>query len=219
MRHPSFAFANGWTILNSSRFLNEDGVVSVTGSYAILAPPARTRPPYAFLLDFLPRPTSKSTDPLLFWLIRRVEVIRGTMPLRMECAPAFNYARDPHETSIVPDSSVLASQDKIVFTSESLTLDLRYIAEVTLEPEEDALRHCAPTAVPLRLLDLSARGHLGFAACAELQLVEGQAVTFILRTPPENSKETKAEEAMGGTTRERAAELGVPFESEPMRSH
>ncbi len=29
-------------------------------------------------------------------LIRRVSVLRGTMPFRMECFPAFNYARDRH---------------------------------------------------------------------------------------------------------------------------
>src|ERR1700710_482189 len=31
-------------------------------------------------------------------LVRRVEAIRGLVPLRVECQPAFNYARDPHET-------------------------------------------------------------------------------------------------------------------------
>src|SRR5215211_6443661 len=33
-------------------------------------------------------------------LIRRVEVVRGEMDFRMECSPAFNYARDGHETEI-----------------------------------------------------------------------------------------------------------------------
>jgi GH15 family glucan-1,4-alpha-glucosidase len=30
-------------------------------------------------------------------LVRRVAVVRGAMPFRMECRPAFNYARDQHE--------------------------------------------------------------------------------------------------------------------------
>jgi GH15 family glucan-1,4-alpha-glucosidase len=30
-------------------------------------------------------------------LVRRVNVVRGSMPFRMECFPAFNYARDKHE--------------------------------------------------------------------------------------------------------------------------
>src|SRR5918912_268648 len=33
-------------------------------------------------------------------LIRRVGVVRGVMDFRMECSPAFNYARDGHETEI-----------------------------------------------------------------------------------------------------------------------
>src|ERR687898_105261 len=34
-------------------------------------------------------------------IVRRVEVVRGTMTFRMECMPAFDYAREEHETRIV----------------------------------------------------------------------------------------------------------------------
>ncbi len=33
-------------------------------------------------------------------VVRRVTVVRGSMPFHMECTPAFNYARDKHETSL-----------------------------------------------------------------------------------------------------------------------
>ncbi|HEY6403667.1 MAG TPA: glycoside hydrolase family 15 protein [Blastocatellia bacterium] len=33
-------------------------------------------------------------------LVRRVEMVRGSMSFRVECYPAFNYARDAHETRI-----------------------------------------------------------------------------------------------------------------------
>ena len=33
-------------------------------------------------------------------LVRRVTAVRGTMPFRMECRPAFNYARDRHDTAL-----------------------------------------------------------------------------------------------------------------------
>src|SRR5215210_839395 len=33
-------------------------------------------------------------------LIRRIKVVRGEMNFRMECSPAFNYARDDHGTEI-----------------------------------------------------------------------------------------------------------------------
>lgn len=98
--------------------MNDKGVVSVT--------------------DYLPRPkqlpTPGSTPKLLPWLIRRVECIRGALPLSMQCAPAFNYARSTHTTSIVADDSILPSstvqpQQKVIFESKELTVDLRYVIE------------------------------------------------------------------------------------------
>ncbi|KAG6887678.1 hypothetical protein C0995_013593 [Termitomyces sp. Mi166 len=160
--------------------MNEQGVASVT--------------------DFLPRPSSSSpAKPLLPWLIRRVECIRGTMPLMMQCAPAFNYARDAHSTDIVPDTSIPPldlhpyppssdpgtpsqqpePQKKVVFTSSAgFVLDLRYVPESTLDA-------ASVPSVELGTLDLTSKGHKGLAAYAALQLSEGQAVTFVLRTPPE----------------------------------
>ncbi len=78
-----------------TRFLSSDGVGEV--------------------VDFMPvypRESSKSQR----LLIRRVCVLRGTMPFRMECFPAFNYARDDH--------SIDLSNDRAVFTSKNLGLEL-----------------------------------------------------------------------------------------------
>jgi GH15 family glucan-1,4-alpha-glucosidase len=33
-------------------------------------------------------------------VVRRVEMVRGSMAFKLECYPAFNYARDPHETIV-----------------------------------------------------------------------------------------------------------------------
>ncbi|KAF7368681.1 Glycoside hydrolase family 15 protein [Mycena venus] len=142
-----------------TKFMNERGVVSIT--------------------DFLPRqavlpPTTKK--PLLPWLIRRVEVIRGVVPLRMECAPAFNYARSKHTTSILPSESP-ESTTKAVFQSDALALDLRYVPESTMA-------NVALPEIKLDLLDLSEKGHLGLGVQTEMTLEEGQCVTFVLRTPP-----------------------------------
>jgi GH15 family glucan-1,4-alpha-glucosidase len=38
-------------------------------------------------------------------LVRRVSVIRGSMAFRLECRPAFNYARDEHKTEISPNGA------------------------------------------------------------------------------------------------------------------
>ena len=45
------------------------------------------------------------------WLIRRVQVVRGTMAFRMECRPAFDYAREAHETSVTPEGAAFHSPE------------------------------------------------------------------------------------------------------------
>ncbi|KAI0067863.1 glycoside hydrolase family 15 protein [Artomyces pyxidatus] len=188
---PVIPFSTKQNYLPSSnvlqtKFLNEEGVVSVT--------------------DFLPRnPNATAHKPLLHWLVRRIEVIRGKLPLRVECAPAFNYALDAHTTELVTDDSLPLhdgpdhTHKKALFKSKDLTLDLRYVAESVLDsvPVPD---------VDLKILDLEHKGHKGPGVYADLELVEGQVVTFVLRTPP------KAKEPVLNTSTQRAQELNVPFE-------
>ncbi|TFY72621.1 hypothetical protein EVG20_g363 [Dentipellis fragilis] len=187
---PAVPFSPKQNYLPSSnvlqtKFLNDEGVVSVT--------------------DFLPRnPSAAAHKPLLHWLVRRVEVIRGQMPIRVECAPAFNYAQTPHQTSIIADDSVIpnldgspTTQQKAIFKSEGLILDLRYVAESLID-------NVAVPKVELQLLDLSKKGHKGPAVGVDIQLSEGQAVTFVLRTPPEGSGVEKMQ-----PTEEHAQQFGV----------
>ncbi len=42
-------------------------------------------------------------------IVRRVNVVRGVMAFRMECRPAFNYARDEHQTQVTPDGACFYS--------------------------------------------------------------------------------------------------------------
>lgn len=174
-----------------TKFMNEVGVVSVTGMSFCFS---FTKLHSDALTDFLPRPLHPSPfgashpKPLLPWLIRRVECIRGALTVNVEVAPAFNYARNPHTTSIVDDDSApstaekhqkaVEKRQKAVFESADLTLDLRYVAEKTVA---EAIE---PPIVVLTTLDLSAKGHKGLAVQATISLVEGQAVTFVLRHPP-----------------------------------
>ncbi|KAF5389662.1 hypothetical protein D9757_004099 [Collybiopsis confluens] len=119
-----------------------------------------------------------TTKPLLHWLIRRVEVIRGSMPLLMQCAPAFDYARASHQTSIASDTTcVQYQQQKAIFTSDALTLDLRYVTASLLD-------NVQPPEITLNLLDLSSKGHKGLAVSSEMTLHEGQVITFVFREPP-----------------------------------
>lgn len=132
----------------------------------------------------------------------------------MECAPAFNYARSPHTTEITADHSIphpndpaspgAAPQRKVLFRSPEagLELDLRYVVD-------SALENVPSPEVALDLLDLMGRGHLGPSVCAEFEMVEGQSVTFVLRTPPKHAYPGAAQ-----PSKEKADELGVSFESE-----
>ena len=78
-----------------TRFLSEDGVGEIT--------------------DYMPVGRLAERDGY-HRLVRRINVVRGTMKFRIECRPAFNYARDPHETRV--------SRDGAAFHSPGLSLGL-----------------------------------------------------------------------------------------------
>lgn len=151
------------------------------------------------------------------------------MPVRVECCPAFNYAQDKHDTSIVADDSIPDTsfgspptsptgraaptkppQMKAHFHSESLTLDLRYVSECVADDGTGygpgGLKR---PVVDLKKLNLKAKGHLGEGVCCDLLLEEGQAITFVLRTPPTNPPPKGAK-----PTQAQADALGVPIQSE-----
>jgi len=66
-----------------TRFLSPDGVGQV--------------------IDFMPVGVEEH-EPSYHRLIRRVQVLRGTMAFRVECTPAFNYARSEHKIEVGPNS-------------------------------------------------------------------------------------------------------------------
>lgn len=51
------------------------------------------------IIDFMPVGVEEH-EPSYHRLIRRVQVLRGTMAFRVECTPAFNYARSEHKVEI-----------------------------------------------------------------------------------------------------------------------
>lgn len=88
-----------------TRFLSEAGVAQV--------------------IDFMPvKGTMKE------WrngIIRIVEGVRGDMEMRLQCHPAFDYARESHRTSVVKIHS--PSEPLVMFQSSNLTLALITTAE------------------------------------------------------------------------------------------
>src|SRR3982751_5787604 len=72
-----------------TRFLLADGVVEV--------------------VDYMPVGVKRG-QPGFRQLVRRVEAIRGSVPLRVECYPAFNYGRDPHTVELHKHGALFRSQ-------------------------------------------------------------------------------------------------------------
>ncbi|MCZ6776754.1 MAG: glycoside hydrolase family 15 protein [Ignavibacteria bacterium] len=58
-------------------------------------------------------------------LVRRVNVLRGAMPYRIECQPAFNYARDEHKTEISSGGASFNSRSLSLGLSTRIPLKLR----------------------------------------------------------------------------------------------
>ena len=103
-----------------TRFLSSDGVGEV--------------------IDFMPVGVSEGEHGY-HQLIRRVIAVRGTMTFRMECCPAFNYARDEHETVITPDGAIFRSPKSCLNLSTAVPLQQSgngATAEFTLRPGQTA---------------------------------------------------------------------------------
>jgi len=120
-----------------TRFLTPEGVGEIT--------------------DFMPAGI-KVQDPGFQWLVRRVIVIRGNMDFSMECCPAFNYARDEHQTAI--------SSFGAVFHSPSLSL--RLSTEISLQPKGSGVKatftlHSGDTAVFVLQETTESESGLGFS--------------------------------------------------------
>ena len=108
-----------------TRFLSSEGVAEIT--------------------DFMPV-GGRAGEPRRRSLIRSVNVGRGSMTFRLECQPAFNYARDEHEVELIGQG--------VCFRSKTLSL-------------------CLTSSVPLRQIDQGVAAeftlHEGQAATFEFQ--------------------------------------------------
>lgn len=124
-----------------TRFLSPDGVGEVR--------------------DFMPIGAGES-DREHRQVIRRVKVVRGAMSFRMECRPAFNYARDEHEKDLMAEGACFHAPNLSLGLATSVPVkDDRdgVTADFTLQEGETArfvLREIEPTescGVPLSELE------------------------------------------------------------------
>ncbi|OIW35283.1 Six-hairpin glycosidase [Coniochaeta ligniaria NRRL 30616] len=150
------------------------------------------------IVDFFPRPKQSNIIPkggprqsayreatavqeeLKQWLVRRVECIRGRLALDVEIFPAFDYALEPHVTTIVQRVHEPGSpQSKTVtFHSKNLKLQL----DVTIDKGEEDVDTC-PSVI---FKAVKRPGMLGEGVVARILVQEGQAISFILRNDIDN---------------------------------
>jgi GH15 family glucan-1,4-alpha-glucosidase len=132
-----------------TRFLLDDGVVEV--------------------IDYMPVGLKRG-EPGFRQLVRRIEAIRGSVPVRVECYPAFNYARDTHKVEV--------SDAGAVFRSDSLDIELTTRVPLTVKQDRGGveavleLRQGEKAVFALRSLDEKHKGAQVFADGPEQVLFE-----------------------------------------------
>jgi GH15 family glucan-1,4-alpha-glucosidase len=93
------------------------------------------------IIDFMP--VGLTADEIGFRsLIRQVRVLRGVMEFQLECRPAFNYARDAHETDITPKGVCFHSTQLSLGLATDVPLhqsETGVAAKFTLQEEEMAV--------------------------------------------------------------------------------
>jgi GH15 family glucan-1,4-alpha-glucosidase len=135
-----------------TRFLSPDGVGEIT--------------------DFMPV-GAPSGGHGYHQVIRRVTAVRGGMAFRLECTPAFNYARDPHETVL--------SAEGACFHAPGLSLGLA--AHVPLQQDGTGvsatftLGEGETATFVLREIEPGASGGIALAE-AEIEALFEQTVAF-----------------------------------------
>jgi GH15 family glucan-1,4-alpha-glucosidase len=99
-------------------------------------------------------------------LIRRVKVVRGEMAFRMECSPAFNYARDGHKTEITKGGACFHSRP----LSLGLATDVPLRSESNAAVSEFSLREDQTALFVLREIESGADCDLSLSKREEDEL-------------------------------------------------
>ncbi len=97
----------------------------------------------AELTDFMPAGRAVSGDRHHHQLIRRVTAVRGSLDFRMECRPAFNYARESHTVTISNEGATFVSPSMVLGLASTSPLDDddhgAAVSEFTLAEGESAV--------------------------------------------------------------------------------
>ncbi|KAM0514246.1 hypothetical protein ACHAPE_007083 [Trichoderma viride] len=153
-----------------TRYIHEDGVVDV--------------------VDFFPRPKSAKVmtkgykqnayreainvqEELKKWVVRRVECIRGSLPINVEIFPAFNYGRDSHETTLLQETHTPEHRESKIGTFHSK--DVKLQLDVAVDKGDG--HNCGQMTFEKVKKD----GMLGEGIVSHFTLRAGQSVSFVLR--------------------------------------
>ncbi|HKE17864.1 MAG TPA: glycoside hydrolase family 15 protein [Kofleriaceae bacterium] len=93
------------------------------------------------LVDFMPLGEAQ-VEKRHHEIIRQVHAVRGEVAMRMECRPAFNYARDPHETHLLSGGAHFHSASASLGLATGVPLELLadgVTARFTLREGESAV--------------------------------------------------------------------------------
>lgn len=74
------------------------------------------------VMDYMPVATQANGPEQARQLIRRVKVTRGTITFRIECSPAFDYARQEHETKITAEGACFYKLRRVAWPENRSTL-------------------------------------------------------------------------------------------------
>jgi GH15 family glucan-1,4-alpha-glucosidase len=112
----------------------------------------------------------KAGEPGFRQLIRRVEAIRGDVPIRLECYPAFDYAREAHTVELVAHGARFHSSKLTIELTTAVPLEVKgdrggVEAAFTLKAGEKAI-------FVLRPLDEKHKGAEVYTAEAEEALLQ-----------------------------------------------
>jgi GH15 family glucan-1,4-alpha-glucosidase len=92
------------------------------------------------VVDFMPVGVGQDGIPY-HQLVRQVRCVRGSVQFRIECEPAFNYARDNHETAITAEGAYFRSESLTLGLATKVPLNVRdkgVIADFVLEETQTA---------------------------------------------------------------------------------
>lgn len=127
--------------------------------------------------DFMPMPArTRRAVPMRHQIIRIVKAVRGSMTFELECAPAFDYARERHTVKPLTDGMLFecASQRLALFCATSV------------DPAISSAR-ASETPIPIAFRIEGERVRASFT------LTEGDTATFVLRQQEDgNNRFTEA---------------------------